>query len=315
MKGLRYYSIEIALIAVLGGAVVYFGYLGYGLLAPSYAMEPFSGERARYYVEQQTAFGDRVAGSESGMGAGDWLTGELSSLGWDVIVQSYAAGESIVARNIVAQKGEGPQAGPVIIVSTHYDTRAVSDLDLDESKRTQPTPGANAGASGTGALLELARTLDVEATGHTVCLVFFDGEDNGGLPGWEYAAGSQEFLQRIDIDTPRCRSPRAAIYVDMVGAHAARLAAVDSTAPALSENLRRTAERIGYTNALKGPQTLDETNAFTRFSEAGVPAVMLVQADYEHRHTTQDTVDKIGADTLQQVGDVLKAWLENGATF
>ena len=315
MKRLRYYSIEIALIAVLGGAVAYFGYLGYGLLAPAYAKEPFSGERAHFYAAQQTDFGERTAGSEGGVLAGDWLTTELSGLGWDVIVQSYMTGESVTARNIVAQIGDGPEAGPVVLVSTHYDTRAYADRDPDENKRTQPAPGANAGGSGTGVLLELARTLDVEATGHTVCLVFFDGEDNGGLTGWEYAMGSEEFLQRIDVDIPRCRSPRAAVYLDMVGGREAHIAAISPAMPSLSENLKRTAERIGYANVFQGPHMRDEVDALTRFGEAGVPAVMLAESDYEYRHTTSDTLDKISAGTLQQIGDVLKAWLEEGALF
>jgi glutaminyl-peptide cyclotransferase len=315
MRGLRYYTIEIVLIAVLGGAVAYFGYLGYGLLAPAYAMDPFSGERAHFYVAQQLEFGERSTGSDGGKRAGDWLTDELSNLGWDVIVQSYAAGESVVARNIIAQKGQGPETEPAVILSTHYDTRSVSDLDPDESERTEPTPGANAGGSGTAVLLELARTLEVEATGHTVCLVFFDGEDNGGLPGWEPAMGSAAFLERTEADTPRCSPTTAAVYLDLVGGQDARIAAIAPTVPSLPETLRAVAERVGYAGAFRGPHMRDETDALARFTEAGVPAVMIADMGYKHRHTGQDTLDKISTDTLQQVGDVLKAWLEAGAQF
>ncbi len=315
MRGWRYYSVEIVLIAVLGGAVAYFGYLLYGLLAPSYSLEPFSGERAHFYVSQQLDYGERTAGSSGGVQTGDWLTDELSSLGWDVIIQSFPVSDTVTARNIIAQKGAGPEAGPVAILSTHYDTRAVSDLDTDEESRSLPTPGANAGGSGTAVLLELARVLDVEVSDHTICLVFFDGEDNGGLPGWEYAMGSNVFLQRLEEDSPRCASPRTAVYVDLVGGSDANIAGISSGAASIVDALRETARDVGYGELFRGPHLRDEVDALARYAEAGIPAAMLADLGYEYRHTTQDTLDKISPDTLQQIGDVLKAWLEGGARF
>lgn len=315
MKRLRRYYIEIILILLLGAAVGYFAYLGYGLLAPSYTLEPFSGERAKFYVDQQAAFGPRAAGTESNLRAGDWLVEELRLLGWDVLIQPFTAYNGISARNIIAMRGEGPAAGPVAILSTHYDSRLYADQDPDEAGRIEPTPGANAGASGPGVLLELARTLDVPASGHTVCLVLLDAEDNGGLEGWEYAMGSAYFVQRLGEDVPRCSSPRVAVYLDMVGGSRGRLTAISPDTRGLVDALVETAERIGYTGAFIGPHGRDETDALTHFSAAGVPAVMIGEFDYEYRHTLSDTPDKVTSATLQRVGDVLKAWLERGAQF
>ena len=315
MKRLRRYSVEIILILLLGAAVGYFAYLGYGLLAPSYALEPFSGERAKFYVDQQIAFGERSAGTASNVRTGDWLVEELRLLGWDVLIQPFTAYNGISARNIIAMRGEGPAAGPVAILSTHYDTRLYADQDPDESSRIEATPGANAGASGPGVLLELARTLDVPASGHTVCLVLFDAEDNGGLEEWDYALGSAYFVQRLSEDVPRCGAPRVALYLDMVGGAQARLTAISPETRGLVDALVETAERIGYTGAFIGPHVRDETDALTHFSAAGVPVVMIGEFDYEYRHTLSDTPDKVTSDTLQRVGDILKAWLERGAQF
>jgi len=315
MKRLRRYYIEIILILLLGAAVGYFAYLGYGLLAPSYTLEPFSGERAKFYVDQQAAFGPRAAGTENSLRAGDWLVEELRLLGWDVLIQPFTAYNGISARNIIAMRGEGPAAGPVAILSTHYDSRLYADQDPDEAGRIEPAPGANAGASGPGVLLELARTLDVPASGHTVCLVLFDAEDNGGLEGWAYALGSAYFVQRLSEDAPRCSSPRVAVYLDMVGGARGRLSAISPETRGLVDGLVETAERIGYTGAFIGPHVRDETDALTHFSAAGVPAVMIGEFDYEYRHTLSDTPDKVMSATLQRVGDVLKAWLERGAQF
>jgi len=315
MRTFRYYSVELVLVAILGGAVAYFGYLLYGLLGPSYSLEPFSGERARYYLGQQLSFGPRVPGSEASVQTRDWLSADLSERLWDVIIQPYALSDSVTLNNIIAQKGDGPETGPVIILSTHYDSRIASDRDADEEKRSIPTPGANAGASGTALLLELARVLDVEKSNVTVCLVFFDGEDNGGLPGWQYALGSETFVQRLATDTPRCSSPSVAIYLDLVAAADANIAAVEPDSQSIVDALRETAHKLGYGEQFRGPQVRDEVDALTHFTEAGIPAVMLADLGYDYRHTTSDTLDKTEASTLQQLGDILKSWIEAGAEF
>lgn len=315
MSRLRHYSVEILLILLLGAAVGYFAYLGYGLLAPSYALEPFSGERAKFYVDQQVAFGSRATGTEGSERTGDWLIEEFRQFGWDVLIQPFTTPNQTSARNIIAMRGEGPSAGPVIILSTHYDTRLVADEDPDEEKRIEPAPGANAGASGPAVLLELARTLDDDLAGHTVCLVLFDAEDNGGLDGWDYALGSAHFAQRLNEDVPRCASPRAVVYLDMVGGARGRLSVISPETPALEEALQETAERIGYTGTLVGPRLRDDTDALTRLAAIGAPTVLIIEPDYEHRHTLADTAGMVAATTLQRTGDILKAWLERGAQF
>lgn len=319
MSRLRHYSVEILLILLLGAAVGYFAYLGYGLLAPSYALEPFSGERAKFYVDQQVSFGSRATGTAGSERTGDWLIEEFRQLGWDVLIQPFTTPNQTSARNIIAMRGEGPDAGPVVILSTHYDTRLVADKDPDEQNRAEPAPGANAGASGPAVLLELARTLDRDLAEHTVCLVLFDAEDNGGLEGWDYALGSAHFTQRLNEDAPRCASPRAIVYLDMVGGARGRLSVIgdplNPDASAMEEALQETAERIGYTGTLVGPRLRDETDALTRLAAIGAPAVLIIEPDYDYRHTLSDTADKVVGSTLQRTGDILKAWLERGAQF
>ena len=45
------------------------------------------------------------------------------------------------------------------------------------------------------------------------------------------------------------------------------------------------------------------------FLEAGVPAVDIIDLDYPQWHTAGDTLDKVSANGLQIVGDVLLAAL------
>ena len=315
MKRLRFYTIEIGLIAVLISAISYFGYLGYGLLRPSLVTEPFSGDQALKYAAKQMEFGDRIVGSKGSTQTGDWLVDQLRSFGWDVVIQPYLVSDSVSARNIIAIRGGKQSGDPVAILSTHYDTRLYADLDPNQRNHIQSTPGANAGASGVAVLLELARTLDVPGTGHTVCLAFFDAEDNGGLPGWDYAIGSAYFTQRLDTDIARCGAPQVSVYLDMVGATDQHFYAADTSNPRLAAAIWKVAKDLGYGFWFSNNRAKANVDAHDRFQQINVPAMTITGANYSFRYTQADTLDKLNPLSLERVGRTLKAWLERGAPF
>jgi hypothetical protein len=41
----------------------------------------------------------------------------------------------------------------------------------------------------------------------------------------------------------------------------------------------------------------------------GIPAVLIIDLEYAFWHTAADTLDKVSAESLAQVGRVLEAWL------
>jgi hypothetical protein len=49
----------------------------------------------------------------------------------------------------------------------------------------------------------------------------------------------------------------------------------------------------------------------TPFLEAGIPAVDIIDFDYDYWHTTEDTPDKVSAESLMAVGDTLWHWVVN----
>lgn len=315
MARLRLYSVELILVLVLAAAVSYFGFLGYGLLTPAFVVEPFSGDRALSYVEKQIAFGDRSTGSPSSIRAGDWLIEELRLLGWDVVVQPFVTPNNLPARNIIAIRSIAPTPASTGVVMTHYDTRMFADRDADSQMHIQPTMGANAGGSGTAVLLELARTLDVAATGHTICLVFLDAESNADIEGWEGALGSTQFVQRLDADIARCRSPRFGVYLDMVGGQSQRLFAETTSYPLLTRNIWSVASELGFGSMFINEPTWTAVDAHSKLREIEVPAITISDYSYPHRATMQDTFAQLSAESLGQVGSTLKTWLERGARF
>jgi glutaminyl-peptide cyclotransferase len=44
-------------------------------------------------------------------------------------------------------------------------------------------------------------------------------------------------------------------------------------------------------------------------NNAGIPAIDIIDFDYPHWHTAKDTPDKCSAESLEEVGRVVTAWL------
>jgi Zn-dependent M28 family amino/carboxypeptidase len=190
-----------------------------------------------------------------------------------------------------------------------------ADRDADPDNHIQPTMGANAGGSGTAVLLELARTLDVAMTGHTICLVFLDAEANDAIEGWPDTVGSSHLVQRLDADIARCRAPRFGIYLDMVGGQNQRLFAETTSFPLLTRNVWEVAAELGYGNSFINEPTWSVEDAHTRLRDIEIPAITISEHNYPHRATMEDTFQQLSAETLGQVGTTLKTWLERGAPF
>jgi glutaminyl-peptide cyclotransferase len=309
LQTVRSYTIEIILIAALVAAVGFFGYLGYGLLVSSSEDETFSGSQALLNVGRQMEFGPRTAGTENSEAMRAWLIEELGQLGWQVYIQPYELTvPGVQASNIIAVRGNGPTA----LLGTGYDTRIYADQDPNPERRTEPVPGANGGASGAAVLLELARTLDVESSGHEICLVFFDAESNGGIPGWEWRMGSRHFVSRLDA-LPRCSQPQFAVMVDLVGTMDQQIYQDPLGNPSLVAAIWGVAAELGYSQWIIGEPGEAWLADVQPFSEAGIPAVNLADLNYPHHHTLSDTLDKVSADSLQRIGRTLEIWLEAGA--
>ena len=182
-------------------------WIGVKLIVPSAVKtSKFDGQRAMEYVKTQVSFGPRIPGTEAHAMFLDWAGSSLDEFGWGVENQMGELMEREV-KNLIARRGEG---SPWIILGAHYDTRIYADRDPDPEKRTWPVPGANDGASGVAVLLELARLIPKDYPGE-IWLVFFDAEDNGDIPGWDWILGSRIFVNQLQSQ------PDAVVIVDMIG--------------------------------------------------------------------------------------------------
>lgn len=311
LQSIRLYAAEISLIAALVAAIGFFGYLGYGLVDPATNNPNFSGEQALLYVARQMEFGPRATGSQNSLAMSDWLIEELGKLGWSVYIQPFRVTDAdLPARNIIAVRGEGPTA----LLATGYDTRLFADQDRNSERTSQPVPGANDGASGTAVLLELARTLDVAGSGHEVCLVFFDAGKNDQLPDWDEDLGKRYFVDQLGA-LPRCGDPQFAIVLDGIGDTDQRIFRPQPGDAALTNALWAVAAELDYQRWIINRLGDMSANTQSPFLEAGIPSIEIFDANYAHRQTTADTLDKVSAESLHRIGRMLEIWLEAGARF
>jgi len=257
----------------------------------------FDSSHAYADVQTQVAFGARIPGSQGHAQIREWMRTELESAGWMVeIQQTERMGHPIY--NIIAKRNTEP---PQIILGAHYDTRMIADNDPDTTKRNEPVAGANDGASGVAVLLELARSLPDNSV--PVWLVFFDAEDNGRIEGWDWILGSRAFVEEIPVQ------PQAVIIVDMIGDADLNIYLEQNSNIAIRTEIWSTTEKLGYGKQFINQEKFSMEDDHTPFLEAGIPAVDLIDFDYPYWHTTQDTPDKVSAESLQAVGDTLLNWI------
>lgn len=264
----------------------------------------FDGQRALQDVEHQISLGPRIPGSAAHAQTLSWITTELEQNNWATEVQeSIKMGHEI--QNVIGRRGEG---NPWIIFGAHYDSRLFADRDPVPSKRTTPVPGANDGASGVAVLLELARSLPQnlqrQLWTEQIWLVFFDAEDNGSIPGWDWILGSQAFVEQLE------GKPDYVVIVDMIGDVDLNIYLERSSDQGMADAIWAQAADLGYSDIFIPDYKYRILDDHTPFLKAGIPAVDIIDFDYSYWHTTEDTPDKVSADSLKIIGETLLEWLK-----
>ncbi len=258
----------------------------------------FDGNQAYQDLSYQVALGARVPGSTAHAEEVSWIKQELLKAGWQAETQTgQMMGHPY--QNIVGKRGSG---APWIILGAHYDSRMWANQDPDPTKRSQPVPGANDGASGVAVLLELARSLPANLHGQ-VWLVFFDIEDQGDIPGWDWILGSEAFAANLT------GKPDAVVVLDMIGDKNLDIYMEKNSNHALNQEIWSQAAALGYKDQFIPTYKFSMEDDHTPFLQKGFPAVDLIDFDYPSWHTTADTADKTSAQSLKIVGDTLLHWL------
>ena len=97
------------------------------------------------------------------------------------------------------------------MLSAHWDTRPISDMDFFNPKT--PVPGANDGASGVAVLVEIMRHIKDLGLNVGLDIVFWDAEDMGLAGSGEYFCQGSEYYANNTIKPV----PQKGILIDMIG--------------------------------------------------------------------------------------------------
>lgn len=270
----------------------------YSVKVPTNTPATFDADRAYQDAVAQMNFGPRIPGSTAHESAYKYIQSQLTAAGWQVEIQNVTyKGQPV--KNITSKRGETDHP---IIIAAHYDSRLLADQDPDLALRSKPVPGANDGASGVAVLLEIARVLPAE--NENVWLVFFDSEDQGNIPGWDWLYGSEAYADALSVD------PEAVVVIDMIGDSDLNIYREKSSTRSLVDEIWASAAALGYSNEFINEEKYTMLDDQTPFLNKGIPAVDIIDFDYPYWHTTSDTIDKISPASLEVVGKTLLAWLK-----
>ncbi len=279
----------------------------------------FSADSAYSYVARQVEFGPRVPGSQAHRLCGDWLVVKLKEFGADVTEQTATLttfdGTKIPMRNLFARIN--PEAEKRILLLAHWDSRPWADNDPDPSKHSTPVDGANDGASGTGVLLELARTLPKDGNTLGVDILLCDAEDWGEDSNDDsWAMGARYFANNLPV---KGYIPSAAILLDMVGAPDAtfmREYFSQQSNPALADQIWSLAKKLGHEQMFVNRMGSAINDDHVELIKAGIPTIDRI--DYREGsgffsgwHTASDNMDCISKETLGAVGSILETYIKN----
>jgi glutaminyl-peptide cyclotransferase len=255
----------------------------------------FDGAAALRHVERLVGIGPRVAGTSGGARAREYIVAELKKIaGAQVQVKPFDAdtphGRQSMANVLAVLPGKRPD---VVMLAGHYDTKLFKQFRF---------VGANDGGSSAGLLLELARRLATRPRDYTYWLVWFDGEE--AREQWtdrDSLYGSRRLATELARDK---RLPRAMILVDMIGDRDLAIRREAHSAAWLTDIIWEAAARLGYSRHFLR-ETIPVEDDHVPFLRQGVPATLLIDFDFPPWHTPDDTLDKISADSLAVVGQVL----------
>ena len=297
----------------------------------------FDGNSAFNHLIKQCELGPRNPGSNGHKKALEYFLEILNPLADTLFTQSYIetmprTGKKVDMNNVIARFNTS--ASKQIMISAHWDTRPWGDRGSSIMEKNQPILGANDGASGVAVLSELARIVPTLGLEHEVWILLTDAEDQGVVPQMLGAKAWAQDRTQEEID-----SIHAFLLVDMIGDADLQINRVYPPKVGLSETDRLwdavdgLASSLGLVKnvaACDGSLGIDIVNTdvldgviddHVPMLEVGIPAIDLIDIRFGpnatkwggYWHTHEDTPDKVSAESLAHVGNILELGLRQGS--
>lgn len=270
--------------------------------------EQVSGAKALAHVQALVDFGPRPPGSDALEKSRQYIERQLRECGWEITRQTFTDETPrgvMTFVNLIGQfRGDrSAKPAPVFLLCSHYDTKIFDDTRF---------VGANDGGSSTGLLLELARVLALNpALASRIELVFFDGEeavenftDTDGLYGSRYFA-------RELTKTGSTGQFHGGLLLDMVGDKSLGITLPLDSPAKMARDIFAAADALQCRDRFTYFDHGNITDDHTPLNSIEIPTIDLIDFEYPPWHTAEDTIDKIGAESMQTIGRVVIYYLSH----
>ena len=286
----------------------------------------FNGDNAYSKVEDQINLNltqYRIPGTQGRKDCLEYFISEFQKINenFTYLLHNFTV-SSIICQNIVFKMNE--QFENIIILASHYDSRAKATKDPNIALRSDPVPGANDGASGCATLLELAYVLYQERLrlNCQIWFLFFDAEDQGydndyGIPGWDWCEGSTRFANNLENFYDANEHFDCMILLDMVGGSNLQFINEQYSTSSLLQEIFEIGRQLGYSETFPtSPVSATITDDHVSFVEKGIPSADLIinfwnNPSWPYHHTTQDDLSHILNQSLEITGKTIEQFVYN----
>jgi hypothetical protein len=248
--------------------------------------------RAAVEAMLESAFGKPLAEVEAAIDE-ELTPHSLELSGWRIRGQTAIERESTTAKNVLAVlPGKGPHADEVVVLGAHYDHLGMGGTNSAAPGVEAIHHGADDNASGTAALVEVARQLAARGPfPRTILFAAFSGEERGLLGSAHYTANPALPLEKTV----------AMVNLDMVGRLADEKLIVHGTGT--GEGLEALVDRLldgrGF-EVTKEPGGFGPSDHASFYAKK-IPVLHLFTGSHEDYHRPTDTAEKINYDGMVRI--------------
>ena len=238
------------------------------------------------FLKRQVALGPRPAGSRKSRELAVVLRRSIPNGRFQAVPGGL--------RNVVATiPGRDPRRK--VVLGAHYDTKDMPGF-----------VGANDAASGTAVVRQLARTIKPRQLRPTLIVVFFDGEE---APRGKDSQFERYGLRGSKVAARAFRSAESAIVLDFVGDRELAIPRDRYSNRRLWVKLRAAARRTGFARHFPAREQGAVLDDHVPFIRAGVPAIDLIDFDFDCWHMRCDNLTAVSPQSLNAVGETMMALL------
>ena len=250
-------------------------------------VDRFDEDRAWAWVERQVELGPRPAGSPASRRLAAQLRAALPGGRYQAVPGGL--------RNVVGTT-PGRDRGRTVVVGAHYDTKDIEGF-----------VGANDGAGGTAALVELARTIKPRTIGPTIVWIAFDGEESPGPD--DSGDFERRGIRGSKVAARRYAKAEAMILLDFVADRRLSTPREGNSDIELWGKLRAAARRVGTARHFPDDTRDPISDDHIPFLRRGVPSIDLIDFDFPCWHETCDDLSAVSRQSLDVSGETVRALL------